>query len=157
MAENFSMRPILMLFVVLIIFISLLQILSNSQVGNTELSAKTNESITLQSATTGVVASYPTSQLLFFGNGTNNTISKGGTIGLDVNLSRNGSIAVSSFTYGGVGPYNVSYTYEGALYVQDDKSRSLLRLVPLFVAILGIVVGVIYFRQSSNDFNFGLR
>lgn len=169
--KEYSLKPILVFFVVAIIAISFVRILSDSEVANTQLSTRVNESVVI-SGRSGDLANINIVSIDFFGNASNNTLRNSGiTFGAHINFSENGTIQVTdslnisgsgstgpstSQVVFGAGTYNVSYTYRGDLYVRDAPSRGLLDLVPLFFVLLVVGFGIFYLRQASDDFNFKL-
>lgn len=157
MGEKFSLAAIMTFFIILIIGVVLLGELADSNVENTQLTGAVNESITLTSFS-GVVAQDDVSSLSFFGNSSNNT----GTdpqliIGTTVNLSVNGTVDLSGDVgYNNAGPYNISYSYEGDLYVVDSRARTLLPLSIIFFALIFIAAGVAALMKSSGNLSFGM-
>lgn len=134
-------------FVALLLAVAFIQIISNNEKAVTRLSIVSNESVTLTSGSGAVLASRtPTAGMLFFGNMTNNTDQTGTPmiIGSTVNLSRNGTIVLSqTFAFSPVGPYNISYQFEGSQYVNNPIAKSFISLNTLFFAIAILFVGLI--------------
>ena len=230
---DFSLKPIIMFFVVILIGIVFLSEIADNQVKNTELSAAINESITMTATTNTVVnetititsgtgttdntsvrsvtffgngtnsthladvnitqhvnfsksgaitisgqrfpadgeynISYTYTidvtgntvnddvvSLSFFGNGTNNTFQSSITIGAQVNFTKPGVITVDSLPFD-PGVYNISYQYEGELYVVDTKTHPLLKLLTVFFVLVIFAFGFLAIRESSDDFNFGFK
>ncbi len=230
MAE-FSLKPIIMLFVVVIIGAIFLGEIADNQVENTELSGITNESIVMTATTntivnetititsgvgqtgnvslrsviffgngtnsthlasvnlathvnfsksgeivvsqhafdsdseynisytytadvTGDTAQDDVVSISFFGNGTNSTHSSDITAGIHVNFTKPGVITVDSFPFD-PGTYNISYGYEGDLYVVDTKAHPLLRLITIFFVLVIFAFAIQTIKGSSDDFNFG--
>lgn len=172
MAENQDMKAIMTAFVALVLFIAFTTVIADNEVANTELSTFTNESVTLTGGS-GDLSNTNIASLTFFGNASNNTQINSNllTFGEHVNFSANGTINIvrnlNVSGAGSTGPsttqavfapngvYNVSGTYEGALYVDDAPSRSLLSLTTLFWVILGLAIGLIAFMATSGRMNFG--
>ena len=131
-------------FLLLLIGVVFIQEVANNEKGVTNLATINNESITMSSSgRSGETAEDDTTTLNFFGNATNNTRQASSllVIGSTVNLSRNGSVAVAGLGFSN-GPYNISYDYEGDLYVADNTSKTFVRLTTLFFAIF-IVLGAV--------------
>lgn len=154
MAEKFSLGMLIMFFVAVVIGVVLIQVLADRQVALTELSTTTNESIIMTSQS-GEVTNVDLEGLTFFGNATNNTNQASVTIGQEVNFSKNGSVTVSSLHFPADGNYNVSYSFQGDLYVDDKESRTLLVLIILFFVLAILAVAVKGMMDQSDDFNFG--
>lgn len=120
-----SLKPVLMVFVVLVLGVVFAQVIADNQVANTELSSIFNETVTLtQSLSTNTnetIESFTNRQakvtdngitsILFFGNVSNNTNLASVTVGLSVNSTRSGEIIISGDKFPGPGPYNISYTH----------------------------------------------
>lgn len=121
---EFSLKPIIMFFVVVILGVVFLGEIADNQVENTELSFVTNETITITVSTfttinesititngEGAVATGPIFSVSFFGNATNSTDDAGISLGTEVNFSRSGAVAISQEAdkFGPTGTYNISY------------------------------------------------
>ena len=227
---EFSLRPIIMLFVVVILGVVFLRELGDSQVENTELSGVTNESITMTATInsvvnetmaitsgTGIPANPSIVDITFFGNGnvsshvdgitigtqinftkaglavdsinftgndynisytyatdltgdtaqdgltginffgnaTNSTHLSSITIGTHVNFTKPGVITVDTHFFDSGSTYNISYPYEGDLYVVDTKSHVFLRLIIIFFVFVIFAFAIKTMQDSSDDFNFG--
>ena len=231
MAE-FSLKPIIMLFVVIILGVVFLREIADSQVENTELSEIVNESIAMTATINSVVnetmaitsgtgipsnpsivdvtffgngnvsshvdgitigtqinftkagltvdsinftdndynISYTyTTDLIgntaqddltginFFGNATNSTHLSSITIGTHVNFTKPGVITVDTHFFDTGSIYNISYDYEGDLYVVDTKSHTFLKLLTIFFVLIIFAFAIQAIRESSDDFNFGFE
>lgn len=157
MADNFSLKPILMFFIVIIMGVVFLQILADNQIENTELSNTFHEQITITSGA-GQTNNDDVVSLQFFGNGSVNTDQSNIVLGEVVNFTKPGVITVSqnngNFSNGN---YNISYTYEGDLYVVDTKSHPLLNLMVIFFVFVIIAMGITALNGSSEGFTFGFK
>ncbi len=154
MAE-FSLKPILTLFIIIIVGVVFLGEITDNQVENTELSRSINETITM-TGQTGTTAFADVRSLTFFGNASgNDTDLANVAIGVEVNFTRSGTIIVDAEEFPADGPYNITYSYEGDLYVVDTKSHVFLKLLGLFFVFVIFAVGINTIRESSDDFNFG--
>ncbi len=160
MAEKDKLGAIMTAFVAIILLVVFSTVIADNEVANTKLSGSVNESVTLVSGS-GKVANPDTTGMTFFGNGTNNTITESTMlIGTTVNLSTNGTLQLSqtaALDFDGDGTYNVSYGYEGTLYVDDAPSRSLLNLTTLFWVLLGLGIGIVAFMATSDNMKFGFK
>ena len=90
----------------------------------------------------------------FFGNGTNSTHLASITAGANVNFTKPGVISVDTMPFD-PGTYNISYGFEGDLYVVDTKSHPLLKLLSIFFVLTIFAFGIQTIMKSSDDFNFG--
>lgn len=120
-----------------------------------------NASYTFTTNVTGEVTNNDVTAIVFFGNGTINTNAATNSdtirIGTEVNVTKaTGVLALAPSNFSN-GNYNVSYNYEGALYVSDSKSHVLLKLLALFFAIALVAFGIVTIRDSSDNFNFGFK
>ena len=234
MAE-FSLKPILTLFIVVLIGIVFLGEIADNQIENTELSSTGNETITMSATTsstvnesititsqTGNVAGGAVIAVSFFGNGTNSTHLANVAIGIEVNITRSGRVTVDAEEFPADGIYNISYTtqnvatgstanedvisvsffglgsdnistsingisvgaeinftkagaitaspynfsaglhnisyvYEGALYVTDTKSHIFLKLLTIFFVFVVVAFAIKTMSDSSDNFNFGFK
>ncbi len=125
-ADKFSLGPVIMMFVAVLLGAIFTGVIADSQVANTELSTVTNESITMtsdigQNFNESVTISSGIGQLSragirnisFFGNVSNNTAEFPGINARDeINWTRSGILIVSQEVFEGASPYNVSYTYD---------------------------------------------
>ncbi len=164
---EFSLKPIILFFVVIIMGVVFLGVIADNQVANTEISGVTNESITITSGV-GSTSNDDVVGISFFGNGTVGTPLATVTVGEHINFTKAGTIAIAqnlNLTSGGEdfnnsfadGSYNITYTYEGDLYVVDTKTHPLLKLLGLFFVLVIIAFGVQSMRDSSGNFSFGFN
>ena len=229
---DFSLKPIIMFFVVVLIGIVFLGEIADNQIANTELSSVTNESIaitmttntvtnetitmasgagttanssvrnitffgnathssdasstvtivlgttvnvsklgqvnangtfttgdynisyTYTTAGTGDTVQDDITSIDFFGNATNSTHLAGVTAGTEINFTKPGVISVDTLSFD-PGTYNISYGYEGDLYVVDTKSHIFLKLLGLFFVLVIFAFAIQTMRESSDNFNFG--
>ncbi len=228
---DFSLKPIIIVFVAVILGVTFIGEIADNQIENTQLKSVTNETLTIAVTNTvnesinitngiGEAANSNIIRLVAFGNGTNNTDLASVIIGTNVNFSRNGSIYVSQLHFPGAAIYNVSYDhstatgqtsnvdvtsvsffgnatvntdvtsgvnvgeevnftetgaitvsleiftssdhnisymYEGDLYVKDTKSHPLLKLITLFFAIIIIAIAIGGMMAASDGFKFGFK
>jgi len=47
------------------------------------------------------------------------------------------------------GPYNISYTYEPAEYVNHSSARAILALIPIFFALALMLIGVLLIKKMG--------
>lgn len=160
MAE-FSLKPILLTFIVVLIGVVFLREIGDSQVETTELSAAVNELITMAETSTSIVnesitmtgatgntARGPVSDLSFFGNATNSTHDANIILGVDVNITRNGEVTISQdpdkFGDATV-TYNISYTVRdtvtGTTANEDITGITLFGNGNVSTSVTGIDVG----------------
>jgi len=120
---------------------------------NTVRSQVTNESVV---TVLGLANTTHTDQTIvtFFGNATRNTDNVSIDIGGMVNMSTAGELSVNATVFQD-STYNVSYTYETGLYVTDNRSRTILRIVPLLfvLAVLAISIWVTTRSGLFDRFN----
>jgi len=139
-------------FVIILIGLTFFQAAVTTIGSATRISTTTDESVTITGGS-GALANDPIVGLTFFGNSTNNT-NKSPLIvfGAQVNFSRNGTIQVTqnfnhtnaadgNFVFGN-GVYTANYTYEGANYITSGSARSISSLIPLFMGMVIMIVGV---------------
>ena len=123
---DFSLKPIIIGFVALLIGIVFVQVIADNQIANTTLSQAVNESITITGDTATIINETITMSsnngntlkrgietVTFFGNVSNHTDLPGIDLGIDINFTRSGLIIVGNDADGpftGNGPYNISYT-----------------------------------------------
>ena len=107
-------------------------------------------------ARTGSTAQDDLVSISFFGNGTNNTFLSSVAIGTQVNFTKPGVITASSCHFSN-GNNNISYKYEGDLYVVDTKTHPLLKLIIVFFVLVIFAFGVQSMRDSSGNFSFGFN
>ena len=148
--DNEALGKIVMGFVILLVGIIFLIVVADQITGNVELSAATNESITITntvntvtngtitiSSGAGNTGNASITTLTFFGNATNSTDLASVSFSVEVNFTMAGSIIVASDKFGD-GDYNISYTFttEGTgSTAQDD------------------VVGLSFFGNATNNTN----
>ena len=82
----------------------------------------------------------------FFGNATISTHLTGIAVGTEVNFSRTGTVAVSTYNFT-AGTYNASYTYEDALFT----AKTLLGLTTIFFVIAILLIGFALVKKSLFD------
>ncbi len=227
---EFSLKPVIMFFVVVILGVVFLGEIADNQVENTELSGVVNESITMTATTNTIInetmaitsgigtpgnlsiasvtffgnatssshidgitigtqinftkagitvdsvnfsngnynISYTyTKDLIgnaaqddlrgisFFGNATNSTHLSSITAGTHVNFTKPGVITVDNHFFDSGSTYNISYSYEGELYVVDTKTHVFLKLLVVFFVLIIFAFGIQAIKESSDDFNFG--
>ncbi len=148
---EFTLKGIMTAFVVIILGVVFLGVIADNQVANTELSGATNESITLTSGL-GTTNNADITSLDFFGNATHNTVNGKFIRGISINFTK-ATGAISANTTGDV--YNISYGYEGELYVVDTKSHAFLNLNALLFALVLIAAGIMAIKANSDDLSFG--
>ena len=129
--KNFG--NLIMGFILILVGVILFVQLADNIFAAVTLTDITNESLALTSGA-GVAANADITSFSFFGNGTNSTDGSEATIGVEVNVSRNGSVAASTVVFAD-GTYNLSYLYEGTEYVVDSSSRTILPLTNIFFAL----------------------
>lgn len=152
---QFSLKPIITFFVVIILGIVFLSVIADNEIANTELSDVTNESITIASGT-GNTANADVVSLAFFGNATTSSDASSDvtlSLGANINFTKAGVITLNGTFADGI--YNASYGYEGDLYVVDTKSHFALKLVALFFVFVIVAFGIKAIAESSDNFNFG--
>ncbi len=122
---DFSLKQIMSVFVALILGIVLIQVIANHEVGNTELSGVTNESIAMSSGTAnvvinetiamvsqvGVVGNCGLIDITFFGNNSNSTGLPNVNVSQHVNITGYREFIVSEAQFPADGDYNISYTF----------------------------------------------
>ena len=113
-----------------------------------------NISYTYSTDATGNTVQDDVVSVSFFGNGTNSSHLSSVTIGTEINFTKPGVITVDTFVFD-AGTYNISYEYEGDLYVVDTKSHFALKLVALFFVFVIVAFGIKAIAESSDNFNFG--
>jgi len=158
MPENNKIGSIVFLFIALLLGIVFIQAIGNNVAGNTQLSSKVNEQITITDGV-GATDEDDVVGLSFFGNNSNNTNDSTITVGTDVNFTRAGAITVTqnltplieNQTIFANGIYDVSYTYEGNLFVADSTSQTLLNLVVLFFALFILLIAYLGAKKFIPD------
>ena len=137
-------------FIVILFGIVLLGAIADSIYDTVTLSTATNETVAIVNQG-GETANADVVSTSFFGNATNNTFLTQVTLGEEVNVTSNGSITLSSAEFPADGDYSISYSYEGANYVANSTSRTILRLITIFFAIAvmasGAMLVVVGFRE----------
>lgn len=122
---GFSLKPIILGFVFLILGIIFLGVIGDNQVANVTLSGVVNETIAFTSTSSNVtnetIAAFSSGQasvvekglvtVTFFGNVTLSTAQANITVNNDVNFSRDGLITIGQEHFPGVGPYNITYEF----------------------------------------------
>ncbi len=122
-------------FVALLIGIVLVQQIGDDVVGNTELSSKINESITITTTSNtiinesiditaaggGHVGNSSVISVTFFGSGNKSTGEATIEVGVDVNFTRTGNITVNIVNFSTDVTYNISYIYVSAGIGQTDQ------------------------------------
>lgn len=153
MAE-FSLKPVMVGFIVILVGVVFAGVVADNQVANTELSTSTNEQITITGGS-GLTAEDDVRGITFFGNATNNTDQGAFNVGTEVNFTKAGNITVSSLFSGGT--YNISYPFEGDLYVNDSQAQTFLKLLALFFVVAVLAIGIGMIVRTSDNFNFGFK
>lgn len=108
-----------------------------------------NISYTYSTAGTGELGQDDVTAISYFGNGNTSTAVSGLEIGDEVNVTKaTGVLSVSTLNFTD-GDYNVSYTYEGSLYVASSTSRTLLGLIVIFFVIGIVAIAVNLFKKMD--------
>lgn len=140
MADS-NLKLIFGLFVALLLGIVLIQVIATSIAGTDDIHTSDNESMTITSSA-GQVRFDELTTVTFFGNGSNSTAQSDVVINTHVNWTEDGDITVGNDIFSD-GVYNITYNYEGDLYVSNGTSRTLLGLVVLFFAVYLVVLASI--------------
>lgn len=160
MADKEKLGILLTVFVMLLIAFPLIDIVGDVSVGATQLSTL-QETVTITGGQ-GALSQRAVSTLFFFGNATNNTLkSPLIVIGAQVNFTRNGTIKVTqdfnhtgaadgNFVFGN-GVYTANYTYEGANYIGDSNSRTVLGFNALWFALAILAIAALAFYKNWDD------
>ena len=108
-----------------------------------------NETVTFTSGS-GEVINNDVTVITFFGNGTDSTHSTAFVVEESVNVTKaTGVIAINQTA---TGNYNVTYECEGAEYVTNSTSRSLLPLVLIFFALAIVMIGYVIVVKGFKEF-----
>lgn len=144
-------------FIAVLLGVVLIQIIGTNVEGS-DVIETSNESITITSAEGQTSETDKLTAIIFFGNSTNNTNSADITIGTDVNFTKKGVITVgtnitnnANMSVFSDGTYNITYTFEGALFVSNATARTLLKLVMIFFAIGVMAIAIAMFREAFPD------
>ena len=109
-----------------------------------------NISYNYTSDATGNTANEDVLSVGFFGNGNVSTHVTGIEVGGEINFTKPGVITVSTLNFSAENQ-NISYTYEGALFVNNSTARTLLKLIPLFFVLAIVAIGIAMFKDSFKD------
>jgi len=110
-----------------------------------------NESVAIVSGV-GELANDDVTVITFFGGANVSTQSTGITVGTQVNVTKaTGVLAVDSINFSN-GNWNATYEYEGAEYVTNSTSRSLLPLVLIFFALAIVLIGYVIVVKGFKEF-----
>ena len=150
---DFSLKPIILFFVAVIIGIVFLGVIADNQVANTELSGVTNESISIGATGNGTTVNADVIGVSYFGNISDSTDLGSFVFGKSVNFTKTGLITVNTTDH----TYNISYSYEGELYVVDKKSHTFLKLLGLFFVFTIVAFGIKAMMDSSGNLTFGFK
>jgi len=125
-------------FVTLIIGIILLNSIGAS-IDDATLSKSVGQESIVIASSSGTTLEDDLIGVSFFGNKTINTSNYATELNTMVNWTAAGLITVSPGNLSDE-TYEISYTYTGNNYVNDSKSRTILRLIPIFFVIGGVLL-----------------
>jgi hypothetical protein len=139
-------------FIVILVGVVLLNNLANSIYSATTISTVTaNESVAITTGV-GTLANKDVTIITFFGSSNVSTNSGGVVLGTQVNITdkATSTIRVDKTNFSN-GNWNCTYQYEGAEYVTDSTSRTLISLTTLFFVISIVLVGYFLVMRSYNN------
>ena len=155
MAE-FSLKPIIIFFVVIILGVTFLNSIEDSVAETDDIvSLPNNESLTWPGNNTLISLANNDAVL---GSETVYNQSHKLTADTDYTFTKS-TIAFHNVTdrdfCTATGCLNISYDHEGDNFVADSTSRVFLRLLGLFFVFVIVAFGIQSLRESSNDLSFG--
>jgi len=164
MAE-FSLKPIIMFFVVVILGVVFLgQIEDNVAATEVITTLSNNESLTWAGNNTAITLANDdlvSGSETLYNNGTK--VNRGSGVAANYTITSS-TITILNSSGGPVGitgadwatsELNLTYTHEGDLFVANTTARTLLGIIGIFFVLTIFAFGIKALRESSDDFNFG--
>ena len=150
-----KLNVVVSIFMTLLVGIVLLSVLANVISTNRTLDTQINETVTLTHAAggnTGTTTQNDVVSIQYFANGSTDYSANISTAIDCINITKStGAIIVDnkSISINGTGTFNLSYTYEGEMYVDDNRARTILFLIPIFFALVFLAIGMIFLNQMG--------